>query len=254
MLKAAKIVQDKYAGVFPKHYPELVSLPWIGPYTAQAILAFWYGKNILAFDTNIEKIFARYYFGSRFTKLSKEFKKEIQKQFEKTKISWRDINAALMDFSSLIDINEKNNIDWNNYPLSNSKFFQEKWQNEHKPEKSSIKINKKDAEIIVFPHQDHKEYYSSDPDNFKPFVLGKSSLDHRHYIKDYFKENFWLSLSVRPAYKKIASQEGNFFFYHAQIQAGEHNFWIFEKSEKEAWEERINNIPNSQIPIQWELF
>ena len=251
MLKTAKIIQEEYAWVFPEDYNELIWLPGIWPYTAQAILAFWYNKNMLAFDTNIEKIFARYYFWSRFTKLSKEFKKEIQEQFETYcsihspvgrglgwgQISGRAINAALMDFSSLLDINEKNNIDWNNYPLTKSVFFEKQWSDEHKPEKKWIKIDKKDAQILVFIHQDHKEYYSSDPDNFKPFLLEKTSLDHRHYIKDYFKTNFWLSLSVRPAYKKIASKEWNYFYYHAQIQAGEHDFWVFGKKEKEEWEE-----------------
>jgi A/G-specific adenine glycosylase len=244
MLRSAKIIQEEYNGIFPDDYNTLLQLPWIWPYTAQAILAFWYEKNILAFDTNIEKIFARYYFGSRFVKLSKEFKYEIQKQFESfcsipslsgggSGRGWREINAALMDFSSLLDINEKNNIDWINYPLQESKFFKEKWENENKPEKKQVKIDKKDAKILVFLHQDHKEYYSANPDTFEPFILEKTSEDHRHYIKDYFKNHFWLSLSVRPAYKKIASKNGNYFYYHAQIQTGEHEFWVFTKKEKE---------------------
>lgn len=239
MLKAAKIIRLEYNWVFPKNYTDLVSLPGIWPYTTQAILAFWYNQNILAFDTNIEKIFARYYYGSRFIKISKEFKSWIQEQFEKTWISWREINAALMDFSSMVDINEKWNIDWDNYQLLQSKFFKEKWKSESRPEKKSIKINKKDSNILVFIHKDHKEYYSENPDIFEAFQLWKTWDDHRAFIKAYFKNNFNLSLSVRPPYKKIASNKWNYFFYHAQIQAWEHEFWIFNKKEKLHWEENI---------------
>lgn len=239
MLKAAKLVVDEYDWIFPDNYTDLLSLPGVWPYTAQAILAFWHNQNVLAFDTNIEKIFARFYYWSRFIKLSKEFKNDIQEQFEKTWISWREINAALMDFSSLIDINEKQNIQWSNYPLLDSLFFKNNWESESKLEKKSVKISKKDAEILVFIHKDHKEYYSGNPDRFEAFQLWKTWDDHRTFIKNHFKKNFNLSLSVRPPYKKIASNKWNYFFYHAQIQAWDHEFGIFSKKEKLDWEENI---------------
>jgi A/G-specific adenine glycosylase len=112
MLKTAQIISEKYNWEFPENFKELTNLPGVWPYTAQAILSFWHNQNILAFDTNIEKIFARYYYGSRFYKLSPTDKKSIQASFEKTWISWRNINAAMMDFASNIDINEKININW----------------------------------------------------------------------------------------------------------------------------------------------
>ena len=37
--KAAKIVSNKYGGVFPKSFEEVVSLPGVGPSTAGAILS-----------------------------------------------------------------------------------------------------------------------------------------------------------------------------------------------------------------------
>jgi hypothetical protein len=36
------------------------------------------------------------------------------------------MNAAMMDFASIIDINEKDNIDWESYILTDSRFFIEK--------------------------------------------------------------------------------------------------------------------------------
>ena len=241
MLKTAKIISEEYNWSFPDNYKDLINLPWVGPYTAQAILSFWHNQNILAFDTNIEKIFSRYYFGTRFYKLSPTEKKEIQSHFETTWISGRKINAAMMDFASNIDINDKINISWNQYPLKKSKFYTEKGLTEIKIDKVRHKIDKKNAEIIVFIHEDHKEYYSLNPDTIEPFLLGKSSEDHRHFIKDFFKNNFKLSLSVRPAYKKISLKKWDYFFYHAQIQTWEHEFWIFSKKDKNHWEETFLN-------------
>lgn len=232
------MIQEIYGGSFPQNYADLVSLPWIGPYTAQAILSFGFGENILAFDTNIEKIFARYYFGTRFHTLTKIQKEELQTSFEKTWFSGREINAALMDFSSLIDKNEITQIDFENYPLTESIFFKEKWGNEIKPVKTSEKFDKNIAEIIVFLHENHKIYYSSDFDTLKPFELWISILDHRHFVKNYFLQNYWLSLSVRPAFKKLKKAGKTYFLYHAQIQAGKSNFWEFGRGE---YEEELRN-------------
>jgi hypothetical protein len=69
--------------------------------------------------------------------------------------------------------------------------------------------------------------------------LWKSKEDHRHFIKNYFKNNFDLSLSVRPAYKKISLPKWDYFFYHAQIQTWSHEFWIFSKKEKKSWEDNF---------------
>lgn len=237
MLLTAKKVITEYNGIFPNTFEELVSLPGVGPYTAQAILSFGYNQNILAFDTNIEKIFCRYYFWSRFKKLTKEQKQELQTMFAKTGISGREMNAALMDFSSIIDKNELTQIDFKCYPLTESTFYKESWKNEIKPIKTTEKFNKNEAEIIVFLHENHKVYFSSNYDEFKPFELWTSSDDHRHFIKDYFLEKFSLSLSVRPAFKKLKKAGKTYFLYHAQIQAGKWSFWEFERGE---YEEKLN--------------
>jgi A/G-specific adenine glycosylase len=240
MLKTAHIIDTEYNWVFPDSYDNLINLPWVGPYTAQAILSFGHNKNILAFDTNIEKIFSRYYFGNKFQKLSKIQKQDIQNMFEKTWISWRNINAAMMDFSSIIDINQINLIDFENYPLKDSRFFETKWSLEIKPIviKKPV-VSKKNAKIIVILHKNHELYLSAHPDNFEGFKFDTFSWDHRHYIQDIFSRQYNLDLSVRPPYKKIASSKWDYFFYHAQIQSGQHGFWEFSKSEKLEWEDNF---------------
>lgn len=97
MLRAAGIVAKDYDGVFPNNTEKLVALPGVGPYTAAAIRAFAYDEPILSFDTNLERILARYYHGSKFLKLSKGQKTQIQADFITSGISGREINAAFMD-------------------------------------------------------------------------------------------------------------------------------------------------------------
>ena len=239
MLKTAKVIVDKYNWEFPRSYDELIKLPWVGPYTSQAILAFWFNESILAFDTNIEKIFARYYLGSRFFKLSKEQKQELQNMFQKSWISWRQMNAALMDFSTAIDLNNKESVDWEAYPLTHSKFYMERWLLEIKPEKKKKSLSKIWAMLVISLHKDHKIYYSENPDTYTPFMLKSSPKEHRHFIQEHFKKNYNLELSVRPAYKQVKWKDGNIFFYHAQVQAGNHDFWEFSKSEKIEWKDNF---------------
>jgi len=81
LLKTAKIVQEKYNGIFPDTFEALRELPGVGPYTARAILAFGYGKPVLAWDTNLEKVFSRYFFGSREHRLTPAEKAQTEASF-----------------------------------------------------------------------------------------------------------------------------------------------------------------------------
>ncbi len=242
MLKASQILVQNYDGIFPRNYADLVALPWIWPYTAQAILAFWYDEKILAFDVNIEKIFSRFYFGTKFHKLTREEKNILQQDFASRNIPARAINAALMDFSSLVDLNEKNNIDFENYPLKNSLFYLEKWENEITMKKSKNIFDSKKANIVVFLHLNHKIYFSSDFDEFQPFFLGATDENHRDYMKEFFRKNYNLEVSVRPAHKKFEKWWEIFFHFNAQIQTWNSSFAEFKKFDKNDWEIKNNDF------------
>lgn len=126
MLACAREVCHVYDGMFPNNYTSLISLPGIGPYTARAILAFAYNKPVLAYDTNLEKVFARYYYGSKHAKLSTQDKQIIQNDFVASGYQAREINAALMDFASMVSLKNPDNIDFANYPLPGCRFGQSK--------------------------------------------------------------------------------------------------------------------------------
>jgi adenine-specific DNA glycosylase len=83
ILRTAKIIHEQYGWVFPRERELLIKLPGVWPYTAEAICAFGYGIPTLSWDTNLEKVFARYYHGTKAERLSKEEKGWIQKDLER---------------------------------------------------------------------------------------------------------------------------------------------------------------------------
>ena len=52
----ARKVVDKHGGELPADDHELLTLPGIGPYTAQAILIFAFDQHLAAIDTNIRRV------------------------------------------------------------------------------------------------------------------------------------------------------------------------------------------------------
>ncbi len=56
---AAGVVVDRHAGMLPSDLDALLALPGIGPYTARAVLAFAFERDVAVVDTNIARILAR---------------------------------------------------------------------------------------------------------------------------------------------------------------------------------------------------
>lgn len=57
--KAARIITEKYGGVFPGTYEEVRALPGIGDYTAGAILSIAMGQDVPAVDGNVLRLVSR---------------------------------------------------------------------------------------------------------------------------------------------------------------------------------------------------
>ncbi len=113
--KTAKIIISKYHGEIPNNYEDLISLPGIGNYTANAILAIAFNKSYIPLDGNIERVLKRYLY------LKKD--KEIQKDnlIEKKSIfgiSSRasDYAQALMELGAMIC--KPKNPECNGCPIS----------------------------------------------------------------------------------------------------------------------------------------
>jgi A/G-specific adenine glycosylase len=56
---AAALVVDRHGGSLPDDLVQLVALPGIGPYTARAVLAFAFERDVAVVDTNIARVLAR---------------------------------------------------------------------------------------------------------------------------------------------------------------------------------------------------
>jgi A/G-specific adenine glycosylase len=237
MLKTAQMVVSDFWGIFPEDSKSLITLAWVWPYTAEAIRAFAYNESTLSFDTNLEKIFSRYYHGNKFRKLTKDEKQQILSDFQKSWISGRDINNALMDYGATISLNNISAIDWKNYPFPSSKFFQTRWELEPVKEKKKSTFPNKQAFVITILHENHKVYFSKNSE-FTPFLIWKNTGNPRAMIQEYFLSNHWLELSVRPPEIKSYNQcEIPYMVCYAQIQSWKHNFQSFKWLKVRGFEE-----------------
>ena len=57
--KAASVIMEKYAGVFPKDHADVLALPGIGEYTAGAVCSIAFGQKTPAVDGNVLRVVSR---------------------------------------------------------------------------------------------------------------------------------------------------------------------------------------------------
>ena len=99
LLKAAKIISEKYNGIIPDKYEDLICLPGIGEYTASAIISFAFGKFSVVIDTNIRRFIIRINGLSNNDMVNKlKFNNIGKKMFPKSNSG--KFAQAIMDFSS----------------------------------------------------------------------------------------------------------------------------------------------------------
>ena len=99
--KTAKIIISKYHGEIPDNYEDLISLPGIGNYTANAILAIAFNKSYIPLDGNIERVLKRYLYLKKDEEIQKDNLIEKKSIFG---ISSRasDYAQALMELGAMI--------------------------------------------------------------------------------------------------------------------------------------------------------
>ena len=62
--RAAQAVVEEYGGEFPSEPEELRKLPGLGPYTAGAVAAFAFERDVAFLDTNMRRVVTRLVFGA----------------------------------------------------------------------------------------------------------------------------------------------------------------------------------------------
>ena len=59
ILRAARLVEERFGGVFPTEAADIRTLPGIGPYTAAAIASIAFGRDEVCIDANVERVVSR---------------------------------------------------------------------------------------------------------------------------------------------------------------------------------------------------
>ena len=221
MLATANIIVERYGGKFPRDVRELEKLPGVGPYTAAAIASFAYGKNTIAWDTNLRRVIGRYFFGSK----RADVPKELVPMFS---MKAKTLNAAMMDFgSALCTARPKCGA----CPLSaRCVYFSENGQQEAGSREQGARNKKKnwrDARVFVTLHENHRKYYSPFKTKFSPFIV-PSSHNTRAGIQDWFRSKYGLELSVRPPHQKEVIDGKPTLSVNAQILSGEPLLPVFQ--------------------------
>lgn len=100
--RAISLIQRDYAGDVPRAYEKLITLPGVGPYTAEALRAFIYNEPALALDGNLERVLSRF-FGIRGDPKSRAARGKLRRLgLELVAPHPRELNQALMDLGALV--------------------------------------------------------------------------------------------------------------------------------------------------------
>ena len=99
----AEILMKKYGGQLPRAKQELLELPGVGNYIANAVLCFAYDEDLPLLDTNFIRVLKRF-FGIKSLKARARTDRTLWKAAEDIipKGEAKEFNLAMIDFASLI--------------------------------------------------------------------------------------------------------------------------------------------------------
>tara|TARA_B100001057_G_scaffold203597_1_gene204326 strand:+ start:596 stop:1576 length:981 start_codon:yes stop_codon:yes gene_type:complete len=167
--KTAQLVIKNFKGNLPSDFEDLLSLPGIGNYTANAILAIAFNKPYIPLDGNIERLLKRYLY----LKKDKEIQKNNlikKKNIFGSSLRSSDYAQALMELGALI-CKPKN-------PLCNQ-----------------CPISKKCKSLQMYDFEITKNYKKNID---KYFLLKVYKKDQRYLLVKNTKFNFLKNLNIFP--------------------------------------------------------
>lgn len=112
LIKCAEIICSEFGGRVPNSSEQLKKLPGVGSYISDAVLCYAYGKPTIPIDTNVIRVFCRY-FGLKSDKSRPRTDTVLAEcikgfyQFENTRIP----NLAVLDFAGTVCTAKKPNCD-----------------------------------------------------------------------------------------------------------------------------------------------
>jgi A/G-specific adenine glycosylase len=101
--KLAQIIVENYNGKIPEKKEELMKLPGVGGYVANAVLCFAFNKDVSMIDTNVMRVLHRV-FSLNSTKARPRTDKKLWEFVEKLPPSGtgRNFNLAILDFAGMV--------------------------------------------------------------------------------------------------------------------------------------------------------
>ena len=214
--KTAQFICKNFQGKLPDNYEDLITLPGIGNYTANAILAIAFNKPYIPLDGNIERVLKRYLYLKKDNEIQKD--NLIQKKtIFGTSARSSEYAQALMELGALIC--RPNNPLCKNCPISKKcKSFKKKDYILTKNIKKNVdkyfllKVYKKDQRYLlikntkfnflknltIFPMEE-----LSKPKNFKENLNFKMSNMNMNIKIQYSKDNQKFPLSYWLDRKKL---------------------------------------------------
>jgi len=103
LVSAARFIMSEFGGEIPDSLEKLISIPGIGTYSANAVLCFGFGKKVGIADSNIIRIYSRF-FSMKFKTSRPRYDKGLWEFANKILPENRyvDFNYALLDLGKLI--------------------------------------------------------------------------------------------------------------------------------------------------------
>lgn len=102
LIESINTIDTKHGGLVPNKFEDLIQLPGIGLYTANAVLCFGFGDSVPLVDTNISRILNRFFGISKDSRISKSSPMFLLAETLVPKKSPEVYNYALIDFGSLV--------------------------------------------------------------------------------------------------------------------------------------------------------
>jgi len=101
LIEIANYILNRYNGQIPKSKEDLLEIPYVGHYTANAILSLGYGIPSAMVDSNVERIIKRLFLKHLPKKASMRIVQKIADMLS-PKENNQNYNFALLDFGALV--------------------------------------------------------------------------------------------------------------------------------------------------------
>lgn len=101
LIEVANYILNRYNGQIPRSKKDLLEIPFVGPYTASAILSLGYGIPSAMVDSNVERIIQRLFFKHLSKKKPFRIVQRIADMLA-PKENNQNYNFALLDFGAFV--------------------------------------------------------------------------------------------------------------------------------------------------------